>query len=198
MTEEKKQSGFRVKWGDKEIEYYGESSKDEFEKVFSYFQTTKPAESTESVSQPDNSVSSLGKQSEAFGQEYQRLSKDSGLPVSEIAKKIKFEKKNEFPHAIPSLPDHPELVDAVRLITYSLQVGVQKPQVEVSQLKLILKDPNGYPVPGRELGLILADFRESDVIIASQAQARNKPFCLSTKGLSQARELLKIAKKDKN
>lgn len=189
MSEQKPQNGFKIKWENKEIEYYGESVKVEFEKLVNYLMSTKPSVPI-TPNSPDNHTEQPEENND-FSQEYERLSMDSGLPKENIMRLVRFEKRKEFSYVIPVLPAHPDLPKAIRLIVYGLQVGLQKSQVEVSQLKLILKGPNGYPIPGRQLGLVLQDFRESDVIIASHTQGRNKPFCLSTKGLQQAKELLK-------
>jgi hypothetical protein len=204
MGEEKKttQFGFKIKWADREIEYYGDSVLDVFNKVFEHvisvpITLAQPAQGLTQTSAPAHEVAiSTGpKPAVTGGDEYDRISKDAKISKEEILKFIKFEKRDDFEGIIPILPKHPESRDAVRLVSYALQVGLQQTPIEVSYLKRLLKGPNGYPLPGNELGLILADFRTGDVLIASQTQGRNKPFSLSTKGLDQARDLFKADKK---
>jgi hypothetical protein len=201
MSENKKEfrSGFRIKWADREIEYYDESGKsvlDVFNKVFEHIRSI-PIQVTQFTTTPSTPTSPTGipegKQTLIEGDEYDRIAKDANIPTKkeDVIKVIKFEKRQDFPDIVPFLPTHPNTPDAVRLVCYAIQVGLQKTPIEVSHLKKILKGPNGYPLPGRELGLILANFRRDDVIIASQTKGKYKPFTLSTKGIKQARELLK-------
>ena len=205
MTENKNEmrTGFRIKWADREIEYFGESALDVFKEVFEHVKsvpiTYAPAgqvspQTTTSMSQ----ITTFEKQkaTPVKGDEYSRISKDANIPIEKVSKVIQFVKRNGFQEVIPFLPEHPDSRDAVRLVCYALQVGLQKTPIEVSYLKKILKGPNGYPLPSRELGLILKGFRRDRVIIASQTQKRNKPFTLSKKGIDQARTLLlKLVKK---
>jgi len=202
MSENRKEfrSGFRIKWADREIEYYDESGKsvqDVFNMVFEHVksipvQAVQFITTTPSVPTPQTVVSEE-KPVLTEGDEYDRIAKDAGVSKEDVIKVIKFEKREDFPELVPFLPMHPNTPDAVRLVCYAIQVGLQKTPIEVSYLKKILKGPNGYPLPGRELGIILANFRRDDVIIASQTNGKYKPFTLSTKGIKQARELLKEA-----
>ncbi|MEM3581106.1 MAG: hypothetical protein QXH40_07230 [Candidatus Bathyarchaeia archaeon] len=200
MSENKKEfrSGFRIKWADREIEYYDESGKsvlDVFNKVFEHIKGI-PVGVTQFMTPPSAPTPQIGitnKQTLIEGDEYDRIAKDANVAKEDVVKVIKFEKSQDFPDLVPFLPMHPNTTDAVRLVCYAIQVGLQKTPIEVSYLKKILKGPNGYPLPGRELGLILANFRRNDVIIASQTKGKYKPFTLSTKGIEQTRELLKKA-----
>jgi hypothetical protein len=203
MTEEKKHaSGFRVKWADREIEYYGDSVQEVFESVFShvksvpinYVQQSQPTVqiSTEpSAMQPLRTPTPTG----AEGVEYGRLVIDSKATKEQVSAVIKFEKRSGFSEFVPYLPGHPEARDAVVLVSYAVQVGLQKTPIEVTYLKKLLKGPNGYPLPGNMLGMILKDFRNADVTIASQVKGRYKPFTLGKKGLERARKLLNAGTK---
>jgi len=200
MTEEKKftQSGFRIKWADREIEYYGDSVTDIFKEVFNHL---KSIPIMPSLPPSPTYVETGGQKGHALvipattaeGDYYDRISTDSGVKKEEVIKLIDFRTVTDFPEPVPFLPHHPDTRDAVRLVSYALQVGLQKKQIEVSGLKKVLLQI-GYQLPGRELGNILDDFRTGDVIIASRVRVRNKPFSLSKKGLEQARELLKSKK----
>ena len=79
----------------------------------------------------------------------------------------------------------------VSLVTYAFQIGLLTDTMDVSLLKKVMKDPNGYLLPSHGLGEILKKLRRKKYLIASQARARNKPFTLSDDGLKAARELLK-------
>jgi hypothetical protein len=199
MVEEKKQNqcGFRMKWADREIEYYGDSVLDVFNKVFEHVKSVpimliQPNQAATSIPVPDAGVCREQEPAALDVDEYVRISNDAKISKEEVVKIIRFEKREGFQDFVPFLPTHPDLDrDAVRLVTYAQQVGLQRTPIELSYLKKLLKGPNGYPLPGRALGLILEDFRRENVVIASQTQGRNKPFSLSEKGLKQARELLR-------
>jgi hypothetical protein len=199
MSEEKRAtSGFKIKWADREIEYYGDSVPEVFKTVFdhvksvpiTYAQQAQPS-AQEPMRPPSTLIAETRTPAAVEGDEYERIAKDAEVTKDQVLGAIKFEKRDKFPTLVPYLPKHPDLRDAVVLVSYAVQVGLQKTPIEVSYLKVLLKGPNGYPMPGNELGLILMDFREGDVIIASQTQRRNKPFTLSTKGIDRARKLLK-------
>jgi len=196
MSEEKKH-GFRIKWADREIEYYGDSVQEVFETVFnyvknvpiSYVQPTQP--SGPPTIQPTETPTPII----AEGVEYERLANDAQVTKEQVLAVIKFVKRNGFSDMVPYLPGHPEIRDAVVLVSHAIQVGLQKTPIEVTYLKKLLKGPNGYPLPGNQLGEILRDFRKTDVTIASQIKGRYKPFTLGKKGLDRARKLLKATGK---
>lgn len=198
MNEEKRHMshGFRIKWADREIEYYGESVLEVFNTVFDYVksvpitytQLTQPSTATPTVSSTEAPTPIV-----VEGEEYERLAKDAQVSKEQVLNVIKFDKREGFPELVPYLPGHPEIRDAVVLVSYSLQVGLQKTPIEVTYVKKVLKGPNGYPLPGNELGVILRDFRNTDVTIASQIKGHYKPFTLGKKGLERARKLLKKA-----
>lgn len=199
MNEEKKHAyGFRIKWADREIEYYGDSVQEVFNTVFEYVKSV-PISYVQQV-QPLGQISAgptiplaeTPAPTIVEGEEYERLVKDAGVTREQLLTAIKFEKRQGFSGLVPYLPKHPEESDAALLVSYALQVGLQKTPIEVADLRAILKGPNGYPLPGNQLGRILENFRRTDVTIASQTQARYKPFTLSTKGLDKARKLLKV------
>jgi hypothetical protein len=201
MSEEKKQTlGFKIRWADREIEYYGDSAQEVFNRVFehvksvpiTYVQPVHPPEQMPNVS---TTIVSEKPAATVEGGEEDRIIKDAQITREQLLANIKFEKREGFSELVPCLPRHPAEIDAVILVTYALQVGMQKSPIEVKDLRAILKGPNGYPLPGNQLGLILQNFRYSDVTIASQAQERYKPFTLSTKGLERARNLLKTGGK---
>ena len=162
MNEEKRyaKSGFRIKWADREIEYYGDSVLDVFNNVFEHvknipvgvFQPTQAPVSTPAVEvatqQPSTSIP-------LQDIELDRISKDAKVSKEQILKVIKFQKSEGFSELVPYLPMHPSSRDAAILVTYALQVGLQKAPIEFSYLKKVLKGPNGYPLPSNELGLSL-------------------------------------------
>jgi hypothetical protein len=199
MTEEKKTScGFKIKWADREIEYYGDSVQEVFNTVFEHVKNVpisyaQPVQLPGQISVESKTIPPVEKTTPAVveNEEYQRLVKDAGVTREKLLTAIKFEKREGFSALVPYLPKHPEESDAVILVSYALQVGFQKTPIEVADLRAILKGPNGYPLPGNQLGLILLNFRRTGVTIASQTQARYKPFTLSTKGLDKARKLLR-------
>lgn len=200
MSEEKRvANGFRIKWADIEIEYYGDSVPEMFRIVFEHVKNV-PISSAQPVqpqgqktivpattSPPAETVSTVG-ESDA----YKRVADDAQVTEEQVLSVIKFEKRPNFPQLVPCLPAHPVTRDAVMLVSYALQLGLQKTQIELPDVKKLLREI-GYPLPGNELGLILADFRATDVTIASQTKGRNKPFSLSTKGLEKARNLVKTS-----
>lgn len=198
MSEEKKHVyGFRMKWADREIEYYGDAVKEIFKEVFehlktvpiTYVQTTQAPTGQMPATTPTTVPLEASVVIEDI--EYERLANDAKVSRQEILEVIEFRKTDLFPELIPFLPKHPDIRDAILLASYAMQVGLQKNQVQVSYLKKVLKGPNGYPMPGREFGLILEDLRKQHVIIASGTQKRNKPFSLSSKGLGRTRKLIK-------
>jgi hypothetical protein len=186
--------GFRIKWGDKEIEYFGESSKDVFITVFDY---VKGAPNTISdFKKPEGTLSaeSPTKDNNADFEGYKRISVDSGVSLEQAQKIIRFERRPDFKELVPVLPTHPpEEPDAARLVAYALQVGMQKTQIELALFKKILIGPNNYPFPGSSLGLILQHFREANFVQASTAQGRNRPFNLTKSGLDLARDFIRKA-----
>lgn len=198
MSEEKKHtSGFRIKWADREIEYYGNDVSEVFKAVFdyvknapiTYIQPSQP--SGQILTAPPTTPPSDRQQPRIVeGEEYERIVRDAGVTEEQLLTTIKFEKREGFSELVPYLPKHPEEADAVILVSYALQVGLQKTPIKVIDLRAILKGPNGYPLPGNQLGKILENFRNTDTTIASQTQERYKPFTLSTKGLNRARKLL--------
>jgi len=198
MSEEKKHVyGFRIKWADREIEYYGDTANEIFKEVFEYIKTV-PITYVQTTQVPTRQIPATPPTTVPLeapvaieGIEYERLANDAKISREEILKVIEFRKTDLFPELIPFLPKHPDIRDAIFLTSYAMQVGLQKNQIEVLYLKKVLKGPNGYPMPGREFGLILEDLRKQDVIIASGTQKRNKPFSLSSKGLERARKLIK-------
>jgi hypothetical protein len=196
MGEENKvrSSGFRIKWADREVECYGEFAQQNFDKVFELLKSTPTINPLTISEQPTSGEKAHQIASAASNQEYDRISKDAKVSKEQAIEVIRFEKRDEFEGLVPLLPAHPPTRDAVRLIVYSVQVGLQKAPIEISFLKNLLVKVNGYPLPGGELGSILKDFRRDNVTITSQTQGRNMPISLSTKGLDQARQLVKKEK----
>jgi hypothetical protein len=124
------------------------------------------------------------------GTEYDRIARDSGIPKEQCAKVIEFKTAPKYDTLVPFLPKHPKEEEAALLVSYAFQVGLQQGTVDVSFLKRVLKDPNGYLLPSRGLGDILKALRRKKYLIACQAKkGRNKPFTLSEGGLTAARKL---------
>src|SRR3989339_1983577 len=196
MSDEKTspRAGFRIKWGDKEIEYYGDSVKDVFTTVFNQVRSLPSSTTQQTPPQPAISENEPLKPQPLVGAVgmdiYDRIAKDAGITIEKVIEVIKLEERKGFPSLVPVLPTHPNVRDAVRLVGYSIQVGEQKSPIEVSYLKDILKKVNGYPLAGSEFGLILQDFRRADAIIVSKTQERNMPITFSKKGLDDARAVL--------
>jgi len=205
MSEEKKQtSGFKIKWADREIEYYGDNAPDVFKTVFEYVKSapitnvpsvppsTQPP--TQPLTQPPTQEAMKPPTSTVEGDVYERIMKDAEVTKEQVLSAIKFEKRAGFSESIPCLPSHPHVRDAVVLVSYALQLGFQRTLIEVADLKKILRE-DGYPLLGSELGLILRDFRRDNVTITSQTKGQYKPFSLANKGLDRARNLLKTGSK---
>jgi len=192
MDEDKSnlRSGFRIKWGDREVEYYGDAAKEVFAEVFSTMRNMPtPAQHISNI-QGTEKIEPQQAPKQFENEVYDRIAKDVGTSVEKVKQVIKLEERKGFPDLVPVLPTHPDVRHAVRLVGYAIQVGEQKSPIEVSYLKDMLKKVNGYPLAGREFGLILQDFRKSDAIIASKTQERNMPITFSTKGLEEARKIL--------
>lgn len=193
MNEEKK-SRFRIKWADREVEYYGDEAKAAYDELIAHVKSIPisvsalPIPGAQSAPSPTIAPPSPS----ARGRELELVSNDSRIPQEQLGQLIEFRTVKDFNELVPFLPRHPENEDATLLISYALQVGLQKSQIEVSYLKKILEGPNGYPLPGRTLGLILLSFRNRKWTITSQTKGRYKPFSLSSDGgLEAARELLR-------
>ncbi len=197
MSEEKiAKCGFKIKWADKEIEYYGDDASALFKSVFehvknipvAHIQPSPPTKETPLTPQAGTLEATPALVTE--GEEYDRIMKDADATKEQVLRLVKFEKRKDFSEMIPCLPSHPPTRDAVVLISYALQLGLRKTQIEVTDLKKIMRE-DGYPLLGHELGSILADFRRDNVTITSQTKGLYKPFSLGTKGLNRARMLLK-------
>lgn len=198
MTEEKTpRYGFRIKWADREVEYYGESVHEVFEEVFGHVKSIPIASAISTPSPEGQEGEHKTPPSEIHkilveGTEYDRIGRDSGIPKEQIVKVIEFKTAPKYDTLVPFLPKHPKEDEAALLVSYAFQVGLQQGTVDVSFLKRVLKDPNGYLLPSRGLGDILKQLRRKNYLIASQAKkGRNKPFTLSEDGLTAARKLLK-------
>ncbi len=186
-----KGAGFRIKWADKEVEYFGDGAKETFDRVFDLLKNL-PTNGDQSTEMKEAIVKEKVTQNNQTinDQVYDRLLKDAKVPKEQFTGIISLEKRDGVEGLVPILPAHPSPVDAVRLIVYTIQVGLQKTPVEISYLKDILKKANGYPLAGDELGEVLKNLRRQDATITSQTQGRNMPITLSTKGLEQARLLI--------
>lgn len=202
MNEEKRATyGFKIKWADREIEYYGDSVAEMFRIVFDHVKSApityvQPVQPSAQVSMRPPSTTVITETPPAIVEddEYNRIMKDAQVTKDQVLSVIRFEQRAGFSEPIPCLPGHPQIRDAVVLVSYALQLGFQKTQIEVAEFKKILRE-DGYPLPGNELGLILRDFRNSGVTIASQTKGQYKPFTLGKKGLERARNLLKTGGK---
>ena len=188
-------NGFRIKWGDKEIEYFGDSSKDLFVTVFNYIKGMPIPTRDAGQKEPEQPsvVVTASAISDADFEGYKRIATDTGVSTAQIQKVLTFEKRPDFPDFVPMLVSHPKDRDAVRLAAYALQVGLQKNPIEWTEFKKILCGANNYQFPGNTLGSIFVDFRKSNFVSASTAQGRNKPFCLTKEGLDLTRELIRKA-----
>lgn len=196
MSEEKKQiAGFKIRWADREIEYYGDSIQDVFRTVFEHVKNVPianaPPAQPRIPSGPQEPVKTPITTDEST--EFDRIVLDSKLTKERIAKIIELKKIAKYKTLAPFLPKHPKMEEAALLISYVLQVELQQTPIEVSYLRDLLQDPNGYQLPGRAFGLVLQDIRDyKHWILASQAKkGRNKPFTLSEQGLEEAKRLLK-------
>ncbi len=199
MTEQKdvndtNRSGFRIKWGDKEVEYFGDSVKELFSEVFNYIKNAPQQAGSTVVTPPapPAPVTNEDKQGAIsvpleFDSVYARIANDASLKKEQVMAEIKFEKREGFTELVPILSKHPSVRDAIRLIGYSIQVGTQKTPIEISYLKDLAVKANGYSLPGSEFGIILRDFRKAGAIIASKTQENYMPITFSKKGLDDAR-----------
>jgi hypothetical protein len=194
MSNEKK-SRFRIKWADREVEYYGDQAKAAYDDLIEHVKSI-PIQTVASTLTPSPlptpSPTPSPQPPVVESKEMGLISRDCGIPIGQLSQLLEFKEFEGFPELVPYLPRHPENGDATLLVFYALQVGLQKSQLEVSYVKKILSEPNGYPLPGRAFGLILQDFRQRNWTITSQTRGKYKPFTLSADGgLAAARELLR-------
>ena len=114
MAEEKSPKfGFKIKWADREVEYYGESVKEVFEDVFEYVKsipisTVMPTPSTKELKVEHKSPLESQKTS-VQGTEYDRLARDSGLTKEQVAKVIEFKNTPAYDTLVPFLPNEPRI-----------------------------------------------------------------------------------------
>ncbi len=189
-------SRFRIKWADREVEYYGDEATTLYKDIIEYVKSipisaviakTAPLESQPSHT-TDQSLNAKNK-------ELQLISKDCGVSTDQLSDILQFNVFEGFQEEVPHLPKHPEEENAALLVCYALQVGLQKQWLEVAYIKDILTQVNGYPLPGRKLGRILESFRNKKWTITSQTKGRYKSFCLSSDGgLAAARDCVKELK----
>lgn len=191
MNEEKK-SRFRIKWADREVEYYGDEAKAAYDDLIAHVKSIPVGLASPRAPEAPPTPSPSVPPPSARGREWELISNDSRIPSEQLVQLIEFRTAKDFNEPVPFLPKHPENEDATLLISYALQVGLQKSQIEVSYLKKILEGTNGYPLPSRTLGRMLENFRRRKWTITSQTKGRFKPFSLSSDGgLEAARELLR-------
>ena len=187
--------GFRVKWGDKEIEYFGDANKDLLRAVLDYVKSSPDAAALKDMPIIVNKQGEVELKDElAIDNDldfdgYKRILVDTGVSIEQLQKTVTFQIKPDFEDYVPILPSHPAQRQAVRLVTYALQVGLEQPHVELRQLKKILA-LNNYAFPIGSLGSILVDFRRSGFVSAYSAkQRRNRPLGLTENGLEIATKL---------
>ena len=190
------QLGFRIKWGDKEIEYFGDASKDVLRTILDYVKSSPDAGTLKDMpiiikKRNNDEPFNADLNSDAEFEGYTKILRDTGVSIEKLTKTIIFQKNPEFENYIPMLPSHPPQRQAVRLVTYALQVGLEQPQIRLRQLKKIL-ELNHYSFPGSALGSILVDFRRSGFASADSAnQHRNRPLSLTETGLEMARNYIR-------
>jgi len=189
------QLGFRLKWGDKEVEYFGDESKDVLRTVLEYVKSGPDAGTLKDMPV----IIKKRNKKEPFDADlnntdfegYTKILHDTGVSIEQLSKTIFFQKHPEFEGHIPMLPTHPPQRQAVRLVTYALQVGLEQPQIRLRHLKKILA-LNSYSFPGSSLGSILVDFRRSGFASADSVdQHRNRPLFLTETGLEMARNYIR-------
>jgi hypothetical protein len=190
------QLGFRIKWGDKEIEYFGDASKDLLRAVLDCVKNSPDAVNMKDipiiVDNPgeSNPKHDLGIDDPDF-EGYKRILVDTGVSFEQLQKTLIFQRKPDFEDYVPMLPAHPPQRQAVRLVTYAMQVGLEHPQVNLRLLKKVLS-VNNYPFSGSALGSILVDFRRSGFVEAAKGeQRRNRPLNLTESGLEMVRRLIR-------
>lgn len=194
MSNEKK-SKFRIKWADREVEYCGDEAKDAYDDLIEHvknipIQPIIQAQAPQPTTTP--TPTATPQQPVAKTKELELISKDCRIPIEQLGQVIQFKSFEVFPEPVPYLPRHPQDSDATLLVCYALQVGLQKSPMEVSYVKKILAQANGYPLPSNAFGVILREFRSKRWTITSQTRGRYKPFSLSADGgLEAARELLR-------
>ncbi len=191
------QLGFRIKWGDKEIEYFGDASHDLLRTVLDYVKSSPDDATQKDIPIIINKHDEVEPKEEEviynnFGFEgYKRIQADSGVSIGQLQKSIVFHLKPAFDNYVPMLPSHPAQRQAVRLVAYALQIGLEQPHINLHLLKKILA-ANNYAFPGGSLGSILVDFRRSGFVSAvSDNQRRNRPLCLTENGLEMVRRFIR-------
>jgi len=133
------QLGFRLKWGDKEVEYFGDESKDVLRTVLEYVKSGPDAGTLKDMPV----IIKKRNKKEPFDADlnntdfegYTKILHDTGVSIEQLSKTIFFQKHPEFEGHIPMLPTHPPQRQAVRLVTYALQVGLEQPQIRLRHLK---------------------------------------------------------------
>lgn len=196
MSNEQK-SGFRIKWADREVEYYGPEAKAVYDDLIEHVKSIPIQPITQAPTPPSTPTPTPTPTPQppvTKTKELELISKDCRIPIEQLGQVIQFKSFEGFSELVPYLPRHPEDSDATLLVCYALQVGLQKSPMEVSYVKKILTEPNGYPLPSNAFGVILKEFRRRRLTITSQTKGRYKPFSLSADGgLEAARQLLRSA-----
>lgn len=190
-------SEFKIKFYQIEFEYSGKNAEQIFEKVFEFVKSL-PLPKIENITKSDiqnpSSDSDSTNQKQNLPEENKPnyfIAKDSQMDIDEINQLIIFKKEPAVPYDTPILHNHPnDLEDAIVLITYAIQMGLQKFPIELVDLKKILKI-NGYALVGRNLGEALVSLRRKNYMTASQTKGQYKPHTLVKEGIERARLLLK-------
>jgi len=195
MSEEKK-SRFKIKWADREVEYYGDEAKAAFDSLIEHvksvpIQVVAPPQ-TSHITPP--STTPLSPQPPiGENKELALVSRDSAIPVEQLGQVLQFRTQEGFRERVPFLPRRlDEESDAALVVCYALQVGLQQQQLQFLYVKRVLSEINGYQLVGNRFGEIIAEFRRKHLTITHMTGESYRPFSLSADGgLDAAREILR-------
>jgi hypothetical protein len=190
---------FRIRSGAVEIEYEGEDAEKKYSEAFAWLKAAKPSGASqieeEAIEKQPKSEAKAASGSEEISDKdsavFDRLSKDAKVDVDRLRNVIAIIKPAGFKEDVPRLQSRPGEEDAVYGITYLLQVGWGMKEIELSYLKNIIIEANGYTLPFNALGRIIERLEDRKHLIRSQTQKRYKPLVLSMPGLDKARELVR-------
>jgi hypothetical protein len=192
MSEEKK-SKFRIKWADREVEYYGDEAKAAYDDLIAHVKSVPIQGMIVTPPQAPTTTPPSSQPPATENRELALISRDSGIPIEQLGQLLQFRKVDGFSELVPFLPRRlEEDADATLVVVYALQVGLQKHQLEVLYVKRVMSEVNGYQLPSNRFGEILKNFRSSNWTITAQTGGRYRPFSLSADGgLEAARGVLR-------
>lgn len=185
---------FRIRLSDgREIEVHSANAIEIFERDFKELALSLTKGLTVVKSEVQQQVLPIEPATKEQESEYiRRVCEDLETNPDSLAKVVRFSSVNNLSIS-PIIIKRPNEEDAVVVIAYLFQIGLGKQRIELGVFKNALTKGNGYAFPGRRLGETLKKLERTkpQIVFRLQTQKRNKPFALTSEGLSKARELIK-------